>query len=94
MIAGSTGLVGAIFSLTHGLNVMGLTLCSCRGLYLIPHSCIIVFKNTIVYSIVLLYYHDNIWYLARVYNELNLCGGSGHPGHVLLAPQSSKYLQR
>ena len=31
--------------------------------------------------------------ISGVPNELNLSGGSGHPGHLLFAPQSRKYRQ-
>ena len=31
--------------------------------------------------------------ISGVHNALNLCSGSGHPDHLLFAPQSSKCLQ-
>ena len=91
----------AFFQLSDGYryyrDYARLTLCTCRGLYLIPHSCIIVFINTlniVLFCCIIMINMIVGHIISGVYNELNLCGGSGHPGPLLFAPQSSKCLQR
>ena len=62
-----------------------------KELCYIPYSFYYCFYTYYTNNIGSLYYLVLGHIISGVHKELYLCGGSGHPGHLLLAPPSRLY---